>query len=105
MGRVKSRAMSIYPSGSTPIAKSIEEAGRKLGNSSQKTYRYYVHDYAGNPAITNSEAKVEIYSQTGLIKSYNVPVSGTGKFWEVFSYSASTGKITTIDKITSVKPN
>ncbi|MEN8219723.1 MAG: ankyrin repeat domain-containing protein [Pseudomonadota bacterium] len=69
------------------------------------TYRYYVHNYAGNPAITKSEAKVEIYSQTGLIKSYNVPISGTGKYWQVFSYDASTGKITTIDKITSVNPN
>ncbi|MEN8219724.1 MAG: OmpA family protein [Pseudomonadota bacterium] len=44
MGRVKSRAMSIYPAGSTPIAKSIEEAGRRLGNNSQKTTIILISD-------------------------------------------------------------
>jgi hypothetical protein len=69
------------------------------------TYHYYVHNYGGSPAITASDAKVDIFSATGLVKSYNVPISGSGKYWNVFSYNGSTGEITTIDQISSVKPN
>jgi len=69
------------------------------------TYHYYVHNYSGTPAIRHSDAKVEIYSEIGQVKSYNIPISGKGKYWNIFSYEGSTGKITTIDKIFSVKPN
>ncbi len=69
------------------------------------TYHYYVHNYSGTPAIKYSDAKVEIYSDMGLVKTYHIPISGNGKYWEVFSYHGSTGLITTIDQISSVKPN
>jgi outer membrane protein OmpA-like peptidoglycan-associated protein len=41
---VKSRAMTINPYGDTPIAKSIQEAGRILGNNPQKTTLILVSD-------------------------------------------------------------
>jgi len=66
-------------------------------------YRYIVHNYSGSPAIRTSNAKVEIYSEMGLVKSYNIPVSGVGDIWQVFSYNGSTGKITTFNKIASLK--
>jgi len=44
MGRVKSRAMSIYPTAKTPIAKSIREAGKILANSSQETTIILISD-------------------------------------------------------------
>ena len=44
IGRVQSRAMSIYPEGQTPIAKSIREAGQILGNSSKKTTVILISD-------------------------------------------------------------
>jgi len=56
------------------------------------TYRYYVHNYNGRPPLTASDAKVEIFSAKGLLKSYNVPISGTGNYWQVFSYNSSTKK-------------
>ena len=44
IGRVQSRAMSIYPTGKTPIAKSIREAGQILENNSQKTTVILIND-------------------------------------------------------------
>jgi hypothetical protein len=72
------------------------------------TYYYYVKDYTASrgissPGITNSRAKIEIHSSTGLVKSYNVPLSGNGLFWEVFSYDGTTGTITTINQITTIE--
>jgi len=69
------------------------------------TYRYYVHNYNDNPPLRASDARVEIFSATGLLKSYNVPLSCSGKYWHVFSYNGSTSEITTIDQISSVEPN
>ncbi|MDM8559510.1 carboxypeptidase regulatory-like domain-containing protein [Candidatus Parabeggiatoa sp. HSG14] len=66
-------------------------------------YHYYIHNYSGSPAMTTSGAKIEIHSATGLVKSYNIPLSGTGRYWNVFSYDGSTGIITTIDQITSAR--
>jgi len=42
--RVQSRAMSIYPAGATPIAKSIKKAGQILRGSSQKTTLILISD-------------------------------------------------------------
>jgi len=44
IGRVQSRAMSIYPAGPTPIAKSIQKAGKILRGSSQKTTVILISD-------------------------------------------------------------
>jgi len=44
VGRVQSKAMSIYPAGKTPITKSIQKAGQILGNNSQKTTIILVSD-------------------------------------------------------------
>jgi len=64
-------------------------------------YHYYVQNYSGTPALTTSDAKVEIFSATGLIKSYNIPISGKGKYWQVFSYDSTTGDITTINTLST----
>ncbi|RKZ53384.1 MAG: hypothetical protein DRR08_27400 [Candidatus Parabeggiatoa sp. nov. 2] len=68
------------------------------------TYHYFVYNFSGSPAMTTSGAKIEVYSATGLVKSYNIPLSGTGRYWNVFSYNGSTGEITTVDQISSVAP-
>ncbi|MDQ0231470.1 InlB B-repeat-containing protein [Metabacillus malikii] len=47
-------------------------------------YRYFVHNFSGEPSITTSEAKVELY-QNGVLKQvFNVPTTGTGQYWNVF---------------------
>ncbi|MEN8220379.1 MAG: OmpA family protein [Pseudomonadota bacterium] len=44
IGRVQARAMSLFPAGQTPIAKSIQQAGQILGNNSQKTTIILISD-------------------------------------------------------------
>ena len=75
------------------------------------TYHYYIYNYSEGTtegrknsiqgSLINSRANVKIYGSTGLVKSYNVPNSGYGVYWDVFKYNGSTGQITSINKITS----
>ncbi|PNR96823.1 carboxypeptidase regulatory-like domain-containing protein [Petrotoga sp. 9PWA.NaAc.5.4] len=52
-------------------------------------YKYYVHHYAGTGQLNTSSAVVSIYNQNGLVKTYNVPSSGTGLYWYVFDITAN----------------
>ncbi len=72
-------------------------------------YRYAVHDFTAfdsnsTPTITSSSAKVDVYSSTGLLKSYKVPSTGAGRCWEVFSLNGVTGEMTTINRISPTEP-
>jgi hypothetical protein len=66
------------------------------------TYRYFVYNWSGSPSITVSSAVVRVYSSAGLVKTYNVPTTGTGGYWNVFTLSG--GNITDINTIVSTKP-
>jgi hypothetical protein len=44
--------------------------------------------YAGVPPITQSEAQVQLYDETGLYETFTVPTSGTGDFWYVFKVTS-----------------
>ncbi len=57
------------------------------------TYKYYVHNYSGEAEITTSNAKVEVYGRSGLLRTYNIPTSGNGRYWYVFDIDASGGII------------
>jgi hypothetical protein len=51
--------------------------------------------YPGVPPLSHTAAKVRLYSEDGLLKTYNVPVGGGDyKFWYVFSINGETGEIT-----------
>ena len=61
-------------------------------------FTYYVHDYtnrssSSSTALAGSDAKVEVYKGSTLVKTFYVPTSGSGTVWNVFSIDAS-GKIT-----------
>ena len=79
--------------------------------SKQGLYNYYVHNYSSTASsstqgsIINSRAKVDIYSSQGLIKSFNVPNSGTGTYWNVFMYDGASGDIIPVNTITSSASN
>lgn len=66
------------------------------------TYNYGVYNYSNEHPLIDSGAKVEVYNQSGLIRTYYVPTSGTGRWWNVFSMNGST--ITTINTISSESP-
>ncbi len=68
-------------------------------------YTYYVNNYSAKDSssvqgsLINSRAKVDIYSEEGLIKTFYVPNYGLGTFWKVFTYDGSSGVITPVNII------
>lgn len=66
-------------------------------------YKYFVYLYAGTGELTTSQAVVKVYDQTGLVRTYTVPTTGTGRYWYVFDISA-VGGIITRDIIQSSAP-
>ncbi len=61
------------------------------------TYYYSVHNYSGEHPLSQSGAKVEVYNHSGLVRTFYVPASGTGDWWNIFSMNG--GAITTINAI------
>lgn len=56
----------------------------------------FVHNFSGSPDIKQSQAVVNVYNDDTLIRSYNVPSSGTGLWWHVFDIN-NNGVITDQD--------
>ena len=46
-------------------------------------YSYYVYNWSRSPSITVSEARVRVYIDNELVKTYTVPTSGSGLSWHV----------------------
>jgi len=65
------------------------------------TYHYYIYKYGGNQEITESNAQVKIYDNTGLVRTMDVPTTGEGRFWNVCQIDGSTQEITYINEIQS----
>lgn len=63
------------------------------------TYVYAVYKYSGVGELTESEAQVNVYDSTGLIATFNVPTTGTGRWWDVLRIDGTTGAITEINQI------
>ena len=64
---------------------------------------FAVKNYVGTPAITESNAQIEVYSTTGKIANFSVPTTGTGVWWYVFDISPQ-GVITTRNTISDTPP-
>ncbi len=76
-----------------------------IAQTSPAVYKYFVHHYAGSGSLTStSDAVVKVYDDTGLLYTFNVPVSGEGIFWDVFDYDGSTGAITPINVVSDIEP-
>lgn len=59
------------------------------------TYSYYVHDYTNgyseySTALSNSNAKVDVFVDASLVRTFYVPSSQTGTIWHVFDMNGST---------------
>lgn len=68
------------------------------------TYVYGVHNYSAEAAITSSGGRVQVYGQSGLVAQFNVPTSGSGRWWYVFDLNGGTGQITPRNVIQSGQP-
>lgn len=72
------------------------------------TYTYAVKHYAGSGKITTSGAKVEVYDDSGKIRTYEVDPNalcgGVDWYWTVFELDGNSGAITTINTFNSYSP-
>lgn len=50
-------------------------------------YKYYVYNWSGGASITTSQAEIRVYDETGLFKTYSIPITGDGRYWCVFDIS------------------
>jgi len=70
------------------------------------TYLYYVHDYTGDShyPLRASGAQIRVYKGSEMLKSYNVPTQGEGRYWTVFELKNGVIYDAGINKITSTDP-
>jgi PKD repeat protein/uncharacterized protein YfaP (DUF2135 family) len=67
-------------------------------------YHYYIYNYSQSPAITTSNAVVQIFNETGLVSTLQVPTSGDGLYWDICTLNGTTGSISIINQITATEP-
>lgn len=67
-------------------------------------YYYSVHHYYGYGSLSESDATVSLYGEDGFIRSWIVPTSGNGIWWNVFSIDGSTGNIENLNEISDSGP-
>jgi uncharacterized protein YfaP (DUF2135 family) len=53
-------------------------------------YRFYIYNFTQANNMAGCGATVRVYDDGSLIKTYNVPASGTGDYWWVFDLNGST---------------
>ncbi len=63
------------------------------------TYNYYVHKYSSGGELVTSNAVVQVYDNNGLVRTVNVPTTGSGDYWNVLKIDGGTGNITVINEI------
>lgn len=68
-----------------------------IGQQFEGTYCYYVYQFSSSGILTASEATVKVYQNNDLAASYNVPTSGDGRYWTVFTMNGSS--ITAINSV------
>jgi PKD repeat protein len=66
-------------------------------------YHYYIHNYSESPAISTSNAVVQIFNESGLLHTLQVPNTGDGLYWDVCTLDGS-GNISIINQITPNEP-
>lgn len=63
------------------------------------TYVYAVYNFSGSPDISTSQARVQVFDSTGLIATFQIPSTGTGRWWDVLRINGATGAITEVNQI------
>ena len=63
------------------------------------TYVYSVYLYSGSGTLNTSQAHVEVISSSGVVRTFTVPTTGSGRWWNVFSMDGPTRTITPINTL------
>lgn len=66
------------------------------------TYQCFVENYSISPSMVTSYAVVQMYGSEGLLRTINIPTSGSGVYWHVCDIDGSTGAITVRNTISDV---
>jgi len=74
-----------------------------IGQVHPGIYSYSVYNYSNYSSITNSSAQVTLYGEDGFIGAWDVPNTGSGRWWDVFTIDGSTGEIQVINQIRNSK--
>ncbi len=67
------------------------------------TYKFYVYRYSSDGALITSGATVQIYDASGLIRTFQVPATGTGDYWYVCDIDGASRSITAVNRIQSAE--
>jgi len=73
-------------------------------------YHYAVYNYAHAvnpgliPVLTQSQAQVAVYGESGLLYTFRVPSSGTGDWWHVFDLDGTTKQVLPVNSILEYQP-
>jgi PKD repeat protein len=67
-------------------------------------YHYFIYNFSGSPDITTSNAVVQIFNDNGLLQTLQVPTSGSGLYWDVFTLDGTTGNFTIVNRIVDTEP-
>lgn len=68
------------------------------------TYVYAVYNWSNDAPLTASNARVQVYDNTGLIQDFPVPTSGSGIWWHVFDMDGTSGAITPVNTLSDTSP-
>ena len=69
-------------------------------------YKYYVHDYTNKENIestymSNSGAKVSVYSGNTLMAVYDIPTNQIGTVWHVFDFDPVSGRLIFVNEFSN----
>ena len=67
-------------------------------------YHYYIYKFAGSGELITSSAVVQIYNESGLINTLQVPVNGEGDYWYVGTIDGATQTMNIINTIQTTEP-
>lgn len=64
-------------------------------NPIEGTYTFYIYNYSGYPAMSESGASVKVYTGNTNEPQYvfNIPINQSGRYWTVFTYNSKTRRI------------
>ncbi len=68
------------------------------------TYYFFVHNYSADQnddpdQLAGSGAYAQVYKGSSLVATYRVPITGSGVYWNVFTYDSVNDKFTEIGTI------
>ena len=66
-------------------------------------YVFYVHQFSSYGSLDTSNAVVKVYMGKGSVAKYifNVPMTGSGRYWTVFEYDVKDNQLKTINIVSS----